>query len=110
MRALAVGLAGWACREPWLSITDPQQRKAFLKQLHELKTDVRHSCTALLCVRQPGAHPLPRCTRSLCWLHIVDTRKLCGGCMRGFCRSGAVAGQMVGAWREGCIMIAWHMG
>lgn len=27
-------------REPWSSITDPAERKAFLKQLHELKTDI----------------------------------------------------------------------
>lgn len=29
-----------ADREPWASVTDPEQRKAFLKQLHELKTDI----------------------------------------------------------------------
>jgi HAD superfamily hydrolase (TIGR01509 family) len=27
-------------QEPWLSTTDPDQRKSFLKELHELKTDI----------------------------------------------------------------------
>lgn len=26
--------------EPWVSIKDPDARKAFLKELHELKTDI----------------------------------------------------------------------
>lgn len=30
-----------SCREPWASITDPAERKAFLKELHELKTGGR---------------------------------------------------------------------
>ena len=29
-----------AATEPWLSTTDPAARKAFLKELHEMKTDI----------------------------------------------------------------------